>query len=307
MRDAQVRRVPVVNDMGRLVAAISIDDLVLVAQNVRASADAASVVGFHAVGRVERRERGVGSLSRFRDGVDHLFVAALVASGVRRAGIDRCDPHRMPTGFPRAGNDRASSPSCGSFPARAGIDPRPASTRHPDSRSPRERGSSRNRAPERCVLWENPRAGNNATGRLIDSRSCVVEPLPPAGGGGPVGRRPRTDSAGSSKSLNLCAELGQLQFTITRLSGQPRPGAPSRVRPTRGGKWGEHIRPQHRAGGQAVPGARISTSASPHDRARFDRFDAKDRHPQRRSFSNERGDPQLETGRSRPAGLPTRE
>ena len=69
MRDAQVGRVPVVNDMGRLVAAISIDDLVLVAQNVRASADVASVVGFHAVGRVERRERGVGSLSRFRDGV----------------------------------------------------------------------------------------------------------------------------------------------------------------------------------------------------------------------------------------------
>ena len=54
---------------------------------------------------------------------------------------------------------------------------------------------------------------------------------------------------------------------ITRLSGQPRPGAPSRVRPTRGGS-GE-IRPQPRAGGQAVPGARIpSTSASPHDRAR---------------------------------------
>ena len=31
MRDAQVRHVPVVNDVGRLVAAISIDDLVLVA------------------------------------------------------------------------------------------------------------------------------------------------------------------------------------------------------------------------------------------------------------------------------------
>ena len=30
----------------------------------------------------------MGSLSRFRDGVDHLFVTALVASGVRRAGID---------------------------------------------------------------------------------------------------------------------------------------------------------------------------------------------------------------------------
>ena len=70
--------------------------------------------------------------------------------------------------------------------------------------------ASRNRAPERRVLWENPRAGNNPTGRLIDSRSCVVEPLPPAGGGRPVGGRPRTDSAGSSESLNLCAELGQL-------------------------------------------------------------------------------------------------
>ena len=70
-------------DGGRL----SIDDLVLVAQNVRGGADAASVVGFHAVGRVERRGRGVGTLSSFRDGVDHLFVAAVVASGVRRAGI----------------------------------------------------------------------------------------------------------------------------------------------------------------------------------------------------------------------------
>ena len=40
------------SDMGHLVGAIAIDDLALVAQNVRASADAASVVGFHAVGRV---------------------------------------------------------------------------------------------------------------------------------------------------------------------------------------------------------------------------------------------------------------
>ena len=89
MRDAQVRRLPAVNGVGHLGGAISIDDLVLVAQNVRAGADAVSVVGFHAVGRVERRERGLGSLSRFRDGVDHLFVAALVASGVRRAGDRR--------------------------------------------------------------------------------------------------------------------------------------------------------------------------------------------------------------------------
>ena len=89
MRDAEVRPLPVVSDIGHLVGAIAIEELVLVAQNVRAGADAASVVGFHTVGRVERRERGLGSLSRFRDGVDHLFVAALVASGVGSAGMDR--------------------------------------------------------------------------------------------------------------------------------------------------------------------------------------------------------------------------
>ena len=89
MRDAPVRRLPVVSGMGgHLVGAISTDDLVLLAQNVRADADVARVVGFNAVGRVERRGRGVGSLSRFRDGVGHLFAAALVASGVRRAGIE---------------------------------------------------------------------------------------------------------------------------------------------------------------------------------------------------------------------------
>ena len=113
MRDAQVRRLPVVSDMGHLVGAISIDDLVLGAQKVRASADAASVVGFHAVGRVERRGRGVGSLSRFRDGVDHLFVAALVASGVRRAGID---PTTTPSTWPRPFHL-----------ARVGIEPEPGS------------------------------------------------------------------------------------------------------------------------------------------------------------------------------------
>ena len=48
-----------VNDVGRLVAAISIDDLLLVAQNVGAGADAATVVRFHAVGRVGRRGRGI--------------------------------------------------------------------------------------------------------------------------------------------------------------------------------------------------------------------------------------------------------
>lgn len=42
MRDAQVRRLPVVDYEGGLVGAISIDDLVPVAQNVRAGADRVS-------------------------------------------------------------------------------------------------------------------------------------------------------------------------------------------------------------------------------------------------------------------------
>ena len=42
MRDARVRRLPVVNDAGCLSGAVSIDDLVLVAQNVRAGADRVS-------------------------------------------------------------------------------------------------------------------------------------------------------------------------------------------------------------------------------------------------------------------------
>ena len=94
MRDAQVRRVPVVNDMGRLVAAISIDDLVLVAQNVRASADAASVVGFHAVGRVRTwtgcaRLVPAASSSRYRQpaaaglsGDDRALTAPAAAKAV---------------------------------------------------------------------------------------------------------------------------------------------------------------------------------------------------------------------------------
>ncbi len=42
MRDARVRRLPVVNDAGGLVGAVSVDDLVLVAQNVRAGTDRVS-------------------------------------------------------------------------------------------------------------------------------------------------------------------------------------------------------------------------------------------------------------------------
>ena len=59
---------------------ISIDELVLVVQNVRAGAAAASVV---ASARWPRRTagRGFGSLPRFDDGVDQSIVAALVAVG----------------------------------------------------------------------------------------------------------------------------------------------------------------------------------------------------------------------------------
>lgn len=42
MRDAQVKRLPVVDEAGRLVGAISLDDIVLVAQNVRAGTDRVS-------------------------------------------------------------------------------------------------------------------------------------------------------------------------------------------------------------------------------------------------------------------------
>ena len=42
MRDRRVRRLPVVDETGRLVGAISIDDLVPVAQNVRAGVDRVS-------------------------------------------------------------------------------------------------------------------------------------------------------------------------------------------------------------------------------------------------------------------------
>ena len=55
----------------------------------------------------------MGSLSRFRDGVDHLFVTALVASGVRRAGLTLRRP-RLP--------GRAQSTS-----RAAGIEPEPGS------------------------------------------------------------------------------------------------------------------------------------------------------------------------------------
>ena len=119
MRDAQVRRAPVVSDVGHLVGAISIDDLVLVAQTSEQAPTQGSLSGSMPLVASNGGDEAFGSPSRFGDGVDHLFVAALVASGVRRAG-------------------------------------------------------------------------DNATRRLIDARSSVVEPLQSAGGGRPVGGRSRS-------------------------------------------------------------------------------------------------------------------
>ena len=45
----------------------------------------------------------------------------------------------------------------------------------------------------------------------VDAQASVVEPLQRSWSGRPVGGRPRADNADSSESLNLCAELGQLQ------------------------------------------------------------------------------------------------
>ena len=56
----------------------------------------------------------------------------------------------------------------------------------------------------------------NATLRLIDARSSVVERFQPADGGRPAGGRPTADSAGTGESHNLCAEPGQLQRTVPR-------------------------------------------------------------------------------------------
>ena len=116
---------------------ISIDELVLVAQYVRAGAAAATVVGFC---RWPRRTagRGLGSLSRFGDGVDQSVVAALVASGMRRAGStgrDRVTGIAATTTPRRNGDEtetRLGSPAKGrQSPAAAGMNPVRRSARSP--------------------------------------------------------------------------------------------------------------------------------------------------------------------------------
>ena len=70
---------------------ISIEEFVLVAQNVRGGAAAASVAGFR---RWPRRTagRGLGSLSRFGDGVESVCCGGPpVVSGMRRAGSTERD------------------------------------------------------------------------------------------------------------------------------------------------------------------------------------------------------------------------
>ena len=58
----------------------------------------------------------------------------------------------------------------------------------------------------------------NATRRLIDTRSSVVEPLQPAVGGRRVGGRPRADSAGSSESPYLCCGTGATPIRVIGLA-----------------------------------------------------------------------------------------
>ena len=84
-------------------------------------------------------------------------------------------------------------------------------------------------------------------------------------------RTRRTERTADSSPVDVdCASQGAALVTHHAIVRATETGARHPAcGPHAGGSGGEHIRPQHRAGGQAVPGARISTSASPHDRARF--------------------------------------
>ena len=134
MRDAQVRHVAVVNDVDRLVAAISIDHLVLVAQNVGAGADAANIVRFHAFSRMGRRGRGIRQSVQIRrrgrssvcGGPGRLRGAA--CGDQRHAQTGRCAvlghrvatlPTYLPTYLPPAGGGPGLSGDARALPAPA--------------------------------------------------------------------------------------------------------------------------------------------------------------------------------------------
>ena len=119
MRDAPVRRLPVVNGMGgHLVGAISTDDLVLLAQNVRAGADVASVVGFHAVGRVGGRERGIRQPVQVpRRGRSQRVSCRLSAGPARRRLREIHD-------YPGSGRLKGPSSFIPTFGGVTGTDPR---------------------------------------------------------------------------------------------------------------------------------------------------------------------------------------
>ena len=124
---------------------ISIDKLVLVAQNVRAGAAAASVVGFR---RWPRRTagRGLGSLFLFGDGVESVCCGgpqSSVGCGVRGRPSVIASPgslqrHPARTGITR----RQATPvlGIGALPRAPGDHPKPASP-PPWSPLPRARGS----------------------------------------------------------------------------------------------------------------------------------------------------------------------
>ena len=177
---------------------ISIDELVLVAQNVRAGAAAASVVGFC---RWPRRTagRGHGSLSRFGDGVDQSVVAALVASGMRRAGStgrDRVTGIAATTTRRRNGDEtetRLGSPAKGrQSPAAAGMDRVCRSNRRtrssvPQTRGDRPRSQIRRITNENGVCW------------VLEVQTCanLGRNAPPGAdsAGSTAGRRPAVTSA----------------------------------------------------------------------------------------------------------------
>ena len=202
---------------------ISIDELVLVAQNVRAGAAAASVVGFC---RWPRRTagRGLGSLSPFGDGVDQSVVAALVASGMRRAGSTgrdrvtgiaatttprrngdetetrlgspakgRQSPAAAGMGSPAKGRQSPAAagmdpngrePAAPGFPAHAGMDPRTAPASPARRRLPRTRGDG---PPTDIGAMQDPMASPHTRGMDPNRMpgEVAVNGLPRTRGDGP--------------------------------------------------------------------------------------------------------------------------
>ena len=142
---------------------ISIEEFVLVAQNVRGGAVAASVVGFR---RWPRRTagRGLGSLSRFGDGVES------VCCGGPQSSVG-CGVRGRPSVI-------ASPGSLQRHPARTGIDRGNARRRRRTGKQPRSGGDSptagRIRTPRHRVPPPPPRAGNRPLAEWSGSQGSLL-------------------------------------------------------------------------------------------------------------------------------------